>query len=54
VFLLFLGQKTPLANFLGQKRVVSVNVQGLPQDWDFITVRPATKVDQKTDDEVNN
>jgi len=45
VFLLFFGQKTPLANFLGQKRAVPVNFRGLPQGWDFITVRPATKVD---------
>jgi hypothetical protein len=29
----FLTQKNPLANFVGQKREVPVNVQGLAKNW---------------------
>jgi len=30
------------------------NVRGLLQGWHFITVRPATEADKKSDVEVNN
>jgi len=44
VFLLFLAQKTSLANLSGQKREVSVNVRRLGEELAFKTLQPKPKL----------